>query len=77
MSRINTNVTSLIGQRVLTRNQADLNRSLARLSTGIKINSGSDDPAGLIASENLRGEKVGTQSAIDNASRASNVIGTA
>lgn len=77
MSRINTNVTSLIGQRVLTRNQNDLNRSLARLSTGLKINTGADDPAGLIASENLRSEKVGIQAAIDNASRASNIIGTA
>jgi len=77
MSRINTNVVSLIGQRVLNRNQIDLNRSLERLSTGLKINAGKDDPAGLIASENLRAEKTGLQAAIDNASRASNVIGTA
>lgn len=77
MSRINTNVVSLIGQRVLNRNQNDLNKSLQRLSTGVKINAGADDPAGLIASENLRSEKTGIQTAIDNASRASNVIGTA
>ncbi|MFN4243615.1 MAG: flagellin [Tepidisphaerales bacterium] len=77
MSRINTNVVSLIGQRVLTRNQTELNRSLERLSTGLRINTGKDDPAGLIASENLRAEKTGIQAAIDNASRASNVIGTA
>jgi flagellin len=77
MSRINTNVVSLIGQRVLNRNQTDLNRSLQRLSTGLKLNTGADDPAGLIASENLRAEKTGLQAAIDNASRAANVIGTA
>ena len=43
----------------------------------MKTNSGADDPAGLIASENLRAEQTGITAAIDNANRASNVIGTA
>ncbi|HYE18908.1 MAG TPA: flagellin [Tepidisphaeraceae bacterium] len=77
MSRINTNVSSLIAQRVYNKNSQNLNTSLERLSTGLKINKGSDDPAGLIASENLRAEKVGISTAIDNAERASNIIGTA
>ena len=77
MSRINTNVSSLIAQRVLKRNNSDLNTSLERLSTGLSINSGKDNPAGLIASENLRSEKAGITQAIDNAGRASNIIGTA
>lgn len=77
MSRINTNVSSLIAQRVLKSNNDGLNLSLARLSTGLKINSGKDNPAGLIASENLRAEKAGISQAIDNAGRASNIIGTA
>ena len=77
MSRINTNVSSLIAQRVLNNNNSSLNKSLERLSTGLKINSGADDPAGLIASENLRAEKAGISQAIDNAGRASNIIGTA
>ena len=46
MSRINTNVTSLIAQRTLASNNKQLNQSLQRLSTGLKINSGADDPAG-------------------------------
>src|SRR6478672_5919195 len=77
MSRINTNVSSLIAQRVLSKNNDQLNQSLERLSTGLKINSGADDPAGLIASENLRSEQAGITQAIDNAGRASNIIGTA
>ncbi|MCC7350004.1 MAG: flagellin, partial [Phycisphaerales bacterium] len=77
MSRINTNVSSLIAQRVLRKNNDNLNTSLQRLSTGLKINSGADNPAGLIASENLRAEKAGITQAIDNAGRASNIIGTA
>ena len=77
MSVINTNVTSLIAQRSLAKNQSSLQTSLQRLSTGLKINSGADDPAGLIASQNLQAEQTGITQAIDNANRANNVIGTA
>src|SRR3954468_9313830 len=77
MSRINTNVSSLIAQRVFRKNSETLNTSLQRLNTGLKINRGADNPAGLIASENLRAEKTGITTAIDNAERASNIIGTA
>ncbi len=54
MSRINTNVASLLAQRVLNQNINTLNQSLERLSTGLRINRGKDDPAGLIVSQNLR-----------------------
>jgi flagellin len=77
MTRINTNVTSMMATRVLNNQQEALNTSLERLSTGLKINSGSDDPAGLIASEVLRGEQTALSAAIANSERASNVIATA
>lgn len=77
MGRINTNVQSLIGQRVLGRNNASLNTSLERLSTGIKINRGKDDPAGLIASENLGSEQKALNQAISNADRADQVANIA
>lgn len=77
MSRINTNVNSLIAQRALAKNTEATSQSLQRLSTGLQINSGKDDPAGLIASENLRQEQTGITTAISNAQRAGNVIGTA
>ena len=77
MSVINTNVNSLIAQNALAKNQSSLNTSLERLSTGLKINTGADDPAGLIASQSLQAEQVGLQSAISNATGANNVIGTA
>ena len=77
MSRINTNVQSLIAQRVLGQNQFALRNSLERLSTGLKINRGKDDPAGLIASENLRSELKSTNAAIDNANRADQVVNIA
>ena len=77
MSTINTNVASLIAQNSFRQNTTALNTSLQRLSTGLKINSGADDPSGLIASEALKGESTGITTAIDNANRANNVIGTA
>ena len=77
MSVINTNVSSLIAQRSLSQNSSKLNTSLQRLSTGLKINSGADDPAGLIASEALKSEQTGISTAIDNANRATNIVGTA
>lgn len=77
MSRINTNVNSLVAQRVLRTNNQRLNESLRNLSTGLKINSGADNPAGLIASENLRAEKTGITAAMNNAERAGNIVATA
>lgn len=77
MGRINTNVSSLTAQRGLQKSQQMLNDTLNRLSTGLRINRGADDPAGLIASEGLRSETAGIKQGIDNSSRASNVIATA
>jgi len=77
MARINTNVASLTAQRGLQQSQKTLNDTLQRLSTGLRINRGADDPAGLIASEGLRSEISGITQAVDNSSRASNVIATA
>ena len=77
MARINTNVASLTAQRGLSRTQKQLNSTLQRLSSGLRINRGADDPAGLIASEGLRSEISGISQAIDNSQRASNVISTA
>ncbi len=77
MARINTNVAALTAQRGLAKTQKSLSDTLQRLSTGLRINRGADDPAGLIASEGLRSEMAGINQAIDNSSRASNVISTA
>src|SRR3954469_2075146 len=77
MARINTNVASLTAQRGLAKSQKTMADTLRRLSSGLQINRGADDPAGLIASETLRSEISGVNQAIDNSSRASNVIATA
>ena len=76
MSTINTNVPSVTSQRHLRVAQGSLARSLERLSSGLRINRGSDDPAGLIVSERLRTEISALTQAIGNSERAINVIST-
>jgi flagellin len=77
MSRINTNVSSLVAQKTLARSNNQLQQSLTRLSTGLRINVGKDDPAGLIASESLRSDITATQKGINNSERANQLIATA
>lgn len=76
MTRINTNIASLISRSNLTKTNEDLTVRLQRLSTGLRINRGADDPAGLIVSERLRSELKGLNQAIENSQRASSVIAT-
>lgn len=76
MTRINTNVSAMVARNSLDRTNTDLATRLQRLSTGLKINRGADDPAGLIVSERLRGEISSIGQAVDNIERASNVIAT-
>lgn len=77
MTRISTNVVSMLAQRVLRTQNQGLTTSLERLSTGLQINRGKDSPAGLIASENLRAEKAAIASAIKNGERAEQVVNVA
>lgn len=77
MARINTNVGAMIANTNLEKSQQALNTSLERLSSGMRINSGADDPSGLIASESLKSEIQGISTAIENSTQASNVISTA
>ncbi|MEO1597929.1 MAG: flagellin, partial [Planctomycetota bacterium] len=77
MSSINTNVSSMLARRVLGQQQSMMTQTLERLSTGVSINRGSDNPAGLIASESLRAEKAAINAAIGNAERAEQMVNIA
>ncbi|MFN7020507.1 MAG: flagellin [Phycisphaerales bacterium] len=77
MARINSNIPSLIARSNLGRANSELQVHLQRLSTGLQINRGADNPAGLIISERLRSEVSGLNQAVDNSDRASSVIATA
>jgi flagellin len=77
MARINSNISSMIARSSLAKANDDLSVHLQRLSTGLRINRGADDPAGLIISERLRSEIGGLNQAVSNSNRASSVISTA
>jgi len=76
MARINTNVSSVIAQANLNRSSSELNLRLQRLSTGMRINRGADDPAGMIISERITTDIAGMEQGIRNGERASSVIAT-
>ncbi len=65
---VNTNVASLAAQRNLGINQAQLGRSVERLSSGLRITRASDDAAGLGVSETLRAQIRSINQANRNAS---------
>ncbi|MES2767706.1 MAG: flagellin [Bdellovibrionota bacterium] len=65
--RISTNVASLNAQRNLRGTQLDLAKSLAKLSSGFRINQAADDAAGLAISENLKAQIRGLGKASQNA----------
>lgn len=77
MSVINTNVKSLIAQDALTANARKLSTAMERLSTGSRINSASDDAAGLGISTRMTTQVRGLQAAVRNANDAISVVQTA
>ncbi|MTI63760.1 flagellin [Methylophaga sp.] len=64
---INTNIASLNAQRNLNESQSDLNTSLQRLSSGLRINSAKDDAAGLFVAGQITRDVRGNNQAIRNA----------
>ncbi|MBK5968954.1 MULTISPECIES: flagellin N-terminal helical domain-containing protein [Thiorhodovibrio] len=64
---INTNVKSLTAQRNLANSQKGISKTLARLSTGFRINSAKDDAAGLAISERFTSQIRGLNQSIRNA----------
>jgi flagellin len=75
--RINTNLASLSAQRNLGASNQQLNKTLERLSSGLRINRAADDAAGLAVSEKLRTQIKGFNQATANAQDAINLISTA
>ncbi len=75
--RINNNISAINAHRILARNDFEMSRSLERLSSGLKINSAGDDPAGLVISENMRAQITGLNQAIENSELAATMVQTA
>jgi flagellin len=75
--RINTNIPAMSALRNLANTDLDMAGSITRLSTGLRINTAADDPAGLIISEGMRAQIRGIHQAIANSQDAINMSKTA
>ena len=74
---INTNIASLTAQRNLGKTQGMLNKSLQRLSSGLRINSAKDDAAGLAISNRMGAQVRGLNQAVRNANDGISLAQTA
>jgi len=75
--RINTNTSSLDTYRNYSASQAGMERNIERLSSGLRINSASDDSAGLSISNRMDNQVRGMQQANRNVQQANNMLQTA
>ncbi|EAK0848515.1 flagellin B [Campylobacter lari] len=72
--RINTNVASLNAQVNAGMNSRALDSSLARLSSGLRINSAADDASGLAIADSLKTQANSLGQAINNANDANSML---
>ena len=77
MSGINTNINSLNAQRSLANTASSLSTSMARLSSGLRVNSAKDDAAGLAIAERMDSQTRGMNVSIRNANDAISMAQTA
>lgn len=79
MSRLSlrTNIASLKAQRQLSESTRALSRSFERLSSGLRINSASDDAAGLQLSTKLRGDEVVYRQGVRNVNDGISILSVA
>lgn len=75
--RINYNVSAMITNNNLANNDSAVAKSLQRLSSGLKINSAKDNPAGLAMAKRMNAQLMGLSMANQNASDGVSIIETA
>ena len=75
--KINNNVSALITNRQLLRNENSLANTMEKLASGLKINHASDNPSGMAISGKMRAQINGLDRASQNASDGISVIQTA
>lgn len=74
---INSNIQSVVAQHNFARASAAVAGSTERLATGLRINRGADDPAGLISSEALSAQIASLQAESDGAERSDQIASVA
>lgn len=75
--RINHNISAINTQRQLQKTTATQEKTLERLSSGLRVNRGADGPAALVISERMRSQISGLHQAIDNSESGISMVQTA
>ena len=74
MTVINTNVSATLASNAINRNDRAMTTAMERLSTGLRINSASDDAAGLAIAARMRSQVEGLEQAARNANDGISMI---
>ena len=74
---INTNISALTAHRSMMKADNEMKTSLQRLSTGLRINSASDDASGMTIADALKSQHRGLAQGIRNANDAVSIVQTA
>ena len=77
MAVINTNISAVITQNAMMKNDRDMQTTMERLSTGKSVNSAKDDAAGIAVSSRMTSQIKGLDQAVQNAGDAISMIQTA
>ena len=77
MAVINTNISAIITQNAMMKNDRDMQTTMERLSTGKSVNSAQDDAAGIAVSSRMTSQIKGLDQAVQNAGDAISMIQTA
>jgi len=75
--RINTNIAAMNAHRNATQTNMGLDKSLASLSSGLRINKAADDASGMTIADSLKSQALGLGQAIANANDGVSVVQTA
>ena len=74
---VNNNIPALFSFNAVTKTGNSLQKSIQKLSTGLRINSAADDAAGLAISEKMRAQIRGLDRAVSNSQDGISMIQTA
>jgi flagellin len=77
MISVLNNVSSLVAENALSSTQTNLQKSLTELSTGLKLNSAADDPAGISIANGLSANIAALTQSSQNASNGVGLLQTA
>jgi flagellin len=76
MTSVNTNISALVAAQNLEKTSKELDSAIARLSSGLRINSAKDDAAGMAIASKMESQVKGLSMAIRNGTDSQNLIDT-